>query len=155
MKQAIVAFSLGAVLLAPASVWGGDLEDLKAAMEGLYSALHQRDAEGIVETYHEQYVCFTGNGVFPQDWVTRSKEERVQYYEKVFANYENYTVALINPQYRVAGNTGIVWGHHRSVRKPKDGPRETSTRRFTRTWVKSGGKWLMLASHRSAVPSGS
>ena len=154
MRRAIGALSLGALLLIPAAVRGGDLEDLKAAMEGLYSALHQRDAEGIAGAYHDQYVCFTGSGVFPQDWAARSKQERVQYYRNVFEEYEQWTVTLINPQYRVVGNTGIVWGHHRSVRKPKDGPRETSTRRFTRTWVKSGGKWLLLASHRSAVPSG-
>ena len=61
---------------------------------------------------------------------------------------------MIDMEYAVVGNTGIVWGHASGVFKPKDGPVVTVFSRESYTYVKSGGKWLLLSLHNSRIPSG-
>jgi hypothetical protein len=74
--------------------------------------------------------------------------------QSFFDTLESLTRTPINLQYRVVGNTGIVWGYETLTYKPKDGPMKTIQSRVTATYTKSGGKWLLLTRHESAIPSG-
>lgn len=51
---------------------------------------------------------------------------------------------------RVHGNTAILTGVYHEKGKDKDGPYDYRDR-FTDVWMKSGGKWRMIASHY-AIP---
>ena len=141
------------VLIVPAAR-AGDVDDLKAASEAYTEALNKQDVSTVLASYHDDAVTYGPNAVFPNDRNGRSEADQRRGWENFFANRERFTLRRINPQYRVVGTTGIVWGHTRTVVKRKDGPQETRTRRFLSTWVKSGGKWVQLAWHLSAVPSG-
>ncbi len=153
MRPVILTLAAIAVLIVPVAR-AGDVDDLKAASEALIEAFNKQDVSAMLASSHDEFVIYGANAVFPSDRKGRSKTKFRQGLENSLANRERFSVTLINPQYRVVGTTGIVWGHARIVLKLKDGPRETRTRRFLNTWVKSGGKWVQLASHRSAVPSG-
>ena len=154
MRPVVLTVAAIALLIVPAAR-AGDVDDLKAANEAFIEAVNKQDSSAMLASSHDEYVSYGANAVFPSDRKGRSKADRRQGMEKnVFPNRERFSVTLINPQYRVVGTTGIVWGHVRRVQKLKDGPQETQTGRFLDTWVKSGGKWVLLASHRSAVPSG-
>ena len=153
MRPVVLTLAAIAVLIVPAAR-AGDVDDLKAASEAFIEALNKQDVSALLASRHDEFVIYVEDAVFPADSKGRSEADRRQGWEDFFANRERFSVTLINPQYRVVGTTGIVWGHARIVLKLKDGPRETRTRRFLNTWVKSGGKWVQLASHRSAVPSG-
>jgi ketosteroid isomerase-like protein len=64
--------------------------------------------------------------------------------ETNFANADSVTFSPINPQCRVIGSTGIVWGHTALTIKPKDGPLNTTFARFTFIFAKttlSGARW--------------
>jgi ketosteroid isomerase-like protein len=61
--------------------------------------------------------------------------------EANFANTESVTFSPINPQCRVIGSTGIVWGHTALTRKPKDGPLSTLFARFMFIFAKADGQW--------------
>src|SRR5439155_11322813 len=73
--------------------------------------------------------------------------------EANFAQNESVTFSPINPQCRVIGGTGIVWGHMALTRKPKDGPLTTLFARFTFIFVKSDGQWREAAVHVSQLPT--
>jgi hypothetical protein len=64
------------------------------------------------------------------------------------------TLTRINSQFRIIGETGVVWGHTAFTLKPKDGPLAVLFIRQTWTFTKVNGKWLVIAAHFSRVPSG-
>ena len=132
--------------------FGADVDDLKAAWEQLIQAWNSRDIEKLRTCFHESWVVFGWSNPFPE--VRMNNDAHWQGVKDMFANMEVFSLTLIDPQYRVVGDTGIVWGYHRAVTKLKDGPQETTYRRVITTWVKSGDKWLLAANHRSAIPSG-
>ena len=154
MRPVVLTVAAIALLIVPTTASAGDVDDLKAAYEAGGEAFNKQDVSAVLASQHDEFVAYGATAVFPDDRKGRSKADRRQGLENFFANRERFSVTSINPQYRVVGTTGIVWGHSRTVIKLKDGPQETRTRRFVSTWVKSDGKWLILASHRSAVPSG-
>ncbi len=153
MRPVVLTVAAIAFLIVPAAR-AGDVDDLKAASEAFIEALNKQDVSAMLASSHDEFVIYGANAVFPSDRKGRSKAKLLQGWENSLATRERFSVTLINPQYRVVGTTGIVWGHGTRVAKPKDGPQQVRTQRFLATWVKSGGKWVQLAVHRSAVPSG-
>jgi ketosteroid isomerase-like protein len=127
-----------------------DLDDLKATFEQIVGAISRRDAATYSSHWHEQMVAFPPFSPFPID----GKAMLRQLAEANFANSESVTFTPINPQCRVIGTTGMVWGHTALAVKPKDGPLATTFARFTFVFVKEGGKWLEAAVHVSQLPSG-
>jgi hypothetical protein len=67
---------------------------------------------------------------------------------------ESTSFTPLNPQYRVIGSTGIVWGHTVLSLKPKDGPLTTTFIRFTFVFVKTEEQWLEACGHFSQLPTG-
>ena len=153
MRPVVLTLAAIAMLIVPAAR-AADVDDLKAASDAFIEAINKQDISALLASYHDDFVSYGTNAVFPNDSKGQSKADRRHRLENLFAVRDHITITRINPQYRVVGTTGIVWGHFRSVVKLKDGPQETRTRRFLATWVKSGGKWVRLAVHMSAVPSG-
>ena len=151
MRPVVLTLAAIAVLIVPAAR-AGDVDDLKAASEAFIEALNKQDVSALLASRHDEFVIYVEDAVFPADSKGRSEADRRQGWEDFFANRERFSVTLINPQYRVVGSTGIVWGHGRVVEKPKDGPQQARTLRFLGTWVKSGGKWLQAAGIRGRLP---
>jgi hypothetical protein len=60
----------------------------------------------------------------------------------------------VNNQYKVVGNTGIIWGYATSILKLKGGQPQMKQSRTSSTWIKVDGKWMVLSGHTSAIPSG-
>lgn len=98
---------------------------------------------------HEHVVALSAGSPTPVD----GKAARRQAYETLFATTERVTVTPKNPQFRVVDNTGVVWGEYSIAAKPKDKPLTMTAVRFTRTYVKSGGKWFLTLYHVSPLPA--
>jgi ketosteroid isomerase-like protein len=147
----VVVVGLLAVLAMPCILRASDLDDLKAAHEGILKAINARDAQACAAGFYDREVRFSAEDPFPSD---REKASLPQELQRVFAMYESWTVVPVNLEYRVIGTTGLVWGYHRNIRKPKDGPMQSTLARQLSVYVKTDGKWLRAASHLSAVPSG-
>jgi ketosteroid isomerase-like protein len=127
-----------------------DIDELKATFEQVVAAICRRDAGAYSGFWHEQIVAFPPFSPF-------SVEEKAtlrQLAEANFANTESVTFAPINPQCRVIGSTGIVWGHTALTRKPKDGPLTTLFARFMFIFAKADGQWREVAVHVSQLPTG-
>jgi ketosteroid isomerase-like protein len=127
-----------------------DIDELAATFEQVVAAINKRDAGAYSNFWHDQIVAFGPFQPFPVD----GKATLRPLAEANFANAESFTLTPINPQCRVIGNTGIVWGHIAVALKPKDGPMRAMYNRFTFVFAKVGGKWQEVAVHGSQLPSG-
>ena len=128
-----------------------DIDELAATFENVVAAINRRDANAYSSFWHEQIVAFPPVSPFPID----GKATLRQLAEANFAQAESVTFTPINPQCRVIGTTGIVWGHMSLALKPKDGPLRALFNRFTFVFAKVEGKWQEVAVHASQLPSGS
>ncbi len=126
-----------------------DLDDLKATAEQANKAQGALDLNSWSALWHDQVVDFPP---FPP-FMVEGKAAVRRMFEALWANTESLTVRQINPQYRVIGSTGLVWGQYVTEFKPKDAPLQRTTGRFTATYVKTDGKWLMVSRHVSLLPT--
>ena len=149
-RRAVLMFVLITSLFTPAAVRGADVDDLKATFEQGIAALNKRDLDAWSTFWHDQIVAFGPVSPFPTD----GKAARRQVFQSLFNNSESFTATPINPQYRVIGTTGIVWGHFMTAVKQKDGPMQTTFGRLLVTYTKVDGRWLLVATHGSRIPSG-
>ncbi|MCE2486889.1 MAG: nuclear transport factor 2 family protein [Desulfurellaceae bacterium] len=128
-----------------------DIDDLAGTFEQIVAAINRRDAGAYSSFWHEQIVAFPPFSPF----AVEGKSTLVPLAEANFANAESLSLTPINPQCRVIGSTGIVWGHMSLAVKPKDGPLSATFARFTFIFAKTDGKWQEVAIHASQLPSGS
>ncbi len=103
------------------------MADLKTAFEQLVKALNSRDLNTLSALWHEQITTFQPNSPFPLDGP--AMQRRV--FQSLFDNAESIIAIPINPQFRVVGDIGMVWGHFTLMIKPKDGLLQTSFVRST------------------------
>lgn len=128
-----------------------DIDGLAGTFEQVVAAINRRDAGAYSSFWHEQIVAFPPFSPF----AVEGKSSLVPLAEANFANAESLSLTPINPQCRVIGSTGIVWGHMSLAVKPKDGPLSATFARFTFIFAKTDGKWQEVAIHASQLPSGS
>jgi ketosteroid isomerase-like protein len=136
-------------LLVSTPVLAADVDDLKAAFGKAVKAYNSRD-DAFFTMMHDQGVVFSPTVPFAAD----GKGAYEQNTKGVWAAMDSSTFAPVNAQFRVVGGTGIAWGHYAIAMKPKDGGSRTIFGRYTVVFAKSGGKWLAVAAHYSAIPSG-
>ncbi len=127
-----------------------EIDELAGTFEQMAAAINRNDANAYSAFWHDQIVAFPPFSPFAVD----GKDSLRQMAQGNFANVESLTFTPINPQCRVIGNTGIVWGHAALVLKPKDGPMRSVFERFTFVFAKSEGQWREVAVHASLLPSG-
>jgi ketosteroid isomerase-like protein len=155
MKRLLISVAVLALLVAPRLTFGADVDDLKAAVERAIKAFNSLDPAPLASTVHPGFVMFDRDSAFadvsPMQNVEASTRTGLQSW---FATLESLNITPVNYQYKVVGNTGIVWGYETMTYKPKGGPMQTIQSRVTSVYLKSGGKWLIIMSHSSAIPSG-
>ena len=126
-----------------------DVDDLKATAEQANKAQGALDLNGWSALGHDQLVDFPP---FPP-FMVEGKAAVRQMFEALWANTESLMVRQINTQYRVIGSTGLVWGQYVTEFKLKNAPLQKTMGRFTATYVKIDGKWLMVSRHVSLLPT--
>jgi ketosteroid isomerase-like protein len=136
-------------LLVATPALAGDVEDFKAAFDQAVKAHASKDG-AFFSMMHAQGVVFSPSVPFAQN----GKAAYEQYIRGVWAAMDSVTFVPVNPQFKVIGTTGISWGHYAMALKPKDGGSRSVFGRYTAVFAKSGGKWLAVAAHYSALPSG-
>ena len=150
MLRRLVAICLGFVVYTvgvPAH--GDEVDSLRASFEREIGAFNARDLDTLMSNQHEYVVALNPASPIP----VVGKAARRQAYQARFAAPESVTVTPKNPQFRVIDNTGLVWGEYTITTTPKDKPPTTVAVRFTRTYVKSGGQWLLVLYHVAPLPA--
>ena len=126
-----------------------DIDDLNATFQQVVAAINRRDLAAYSNLWHDQIVAFPPTSPF----AVEGKATLQAMAEPNLAQTESLNFSPINPQCRVIGNTGIVWGHTALTRKPKDGPQTTMFARFTFVFAKTDGNWREVAVHVSQMPT--
>ena len=137
-------------LITPLTAHSEDVDDLQTAYEQLIAAINNQNLDALMALFHDPYLRFGPSSPFLEE----GKAAARQSFQALFNNYESTSATLMNMQYRVIGTTGVVMGHVRAAFKPKDGPMQANFGRVLSTWTKVDGKWLVVATHLSNIPSG-
>ena len=157
MRRILTIITIFAFLIVPQVSSADDVDDLRAAQEKSIEAWNKLDVLNLLSlVYPTGAVLFEHDSAFPSISAPAdmTREQREAMAKTAFNDVEYISLTPYNLQYKVVGNTGIVWGHSSMSIKPKGEPARTQFSRFTSTWIKSDGKWLLLSMHESAIPTG-
>ena len=139
---------LGAFMLISQPVLADDLADLKATHMSYIKAIRSGDVETFMGLWLQGGVCFFGSRAFPVIVnVEQSKKMWSQFFQKHILIMTEY-----KPDYRVIGNTGLVWGHFEELLMNKEtGIGKRRPRKFSYTYVKSEEQWKIALFHASVI----
>ncbi|MFX0203586.1 MAG: YybH family protein [Candidatus Hodarchaeota archaeon] len=140
---------LAAFMLMSQPALADDLADLKATHMTILKALNTGDVKTIFEYWQEGAIWFPDECGFV--WVTK-KAPGIKMFTKFFETYTLRT-RWYKADYRVIGNTGLVWGLKvSSVRNKTTGVGRRTFVRTSLVFMKSEGKWLVVMEHNSQIP---
>ena len=141
---------IGAFMLIAQPSMADDLEDLKATHQRYQKAWNTGDLKTAFEIWQDGAIWFPTQQAFPV--VTN-----VAMGLKIFTKWlETHTYRRIwyKADYRVIGNTGLVWGVTTETIMSKT--KGTGKRSFCKTsmvFIKSEGKWGAVMEHATPIPT--
>lgn len=124
------------------------LESLKATEARRLAALNARDVDTIVEIEGVS-VGFGWASTASRKNEPASFKVRI---ERWLGTMEHFEVELLNDDYRVVGNMGLVIGTLVRREKPIKGKPLNLRLRYSATYVLEGKRWRMVQYHRSPMP---
>jgi hypothetical protein len=155
MKRLLISMTILALLVVPQFALCSDVDDLKAANQKMFEAYVSQDAETIGTLVYPGAVAYTDDAAFPfVVSIENAQSETTDLMNTVFSNYDYFVMTPYNMQYKVVGDTGIVWGHITIDTKPTGEPGQTNYLRHISTWIKSDGNWRWITFHNSTIPPG-
>lgn len=150
MKWTLHAVSALVLCCIALAAWAGDEEDVAAAMtdwQSRLAAASPEDPSGVVGLYAEDAVL----------WGTISTERRdtpaaiKDYFVNALTKLPRLSVVFEKPLIRIYGDTAINTGYY-TFSYVKDGATATLPARYSFTYVKHDGKWMIADHHSSAMP---
>ncbi len=140
------------VMISPLSA--GDVDDLKAAFDQALEYLSQKDLDAFLSIWHPEAVLFSRNEVHPTDRAKLDDRVWADLFEDFFARIisAGYTQQAV--EWRVIGDTGLVWGLTRLAVDPRYQASFEQDTRLTAVFVKVDGEWLILLWNNAPLPEG-
>ena len=127
-----------------------DLAELKATHQRLQKAWNTDDLITVFEIWQDGAIWLPSSQAFP---VVTNSAIGLKMFTK-FLETHTYRQSWYKVDYRIIGNTGLVWGVATTtvVSKTK-GTGKRSIRKISLVFVKSEGKWRTVMSHQTPIPS--
>ena len=123
-----------------------DIAEFNAAVQRYNDSLIHWDVDRIADIEAEAFgftstlSYITQNKLIDRElWKSQLKE--------MLSQYEYYDIDIVTSQTTVIGNTGIACGNYKVSRKHKEYPWVSAKKRWSSTWVKSGGEWKLVFYH--------
>ena len=151
MKTRCVIFlmALAAFMIISQPAIADDPADLKGAHQKMLKAVNTGDIQGIFEVWQEGAIWLPDTLGFP---VVTNIEQGIRMFTKLFETH-TYRVIWYKVDYRVIGNTGLVWGLiGREVRNKRTGVGKRTFLKASLVFVKSEGKWGCVMEHITPIP---
>ena len=146
-RRAGLLFAVVALLFVPPAARGDDLADLRAIFDKDIRLFNAHDKDAFVASAHDDVVLF---GIL-SPFAIRGKEALQQLVQGYLDDHVRVMFRPVNPEFFVAGTSALAWGHYTIAEQPKIGPKETIHGRYTFTYTKVDGKWLLVALHLSPL----
>jgi ketosteroid isomerase-like protein len=127
-----------------------DLADLKAAHQAYDKAWNTGDVAGVFEIWQDGAIWISSSQAFP---IVTNSAMGIQMFTKWLETHI-YRYRWYKVDYRVIGDTGLVWGvtsENVIVKATGTGKRYFYKRSLV--FVKSEGKWEAVMSHSTPIPS--
>ncbi len=149
-NRIIVLFFLFCFPGAPA--WADDLEELENSFENILERLNAKDLKGFLAGWHPHAILMVHDYVFPVDRADAGEEIWSQIFDDFLVSTESIRLIPVDVDFRVVGDTGIVWGTAQNITELKNGTRQVVNLRLSATFVKTSGRWLLLIWQSSIPP---
>jgi len=127
-----------------------DLAELKATHQRFQKAWNTGDMKTVFEIWQDGAIWLSASQAFPM--VTKSALG-LQMFTKWLETH-TFRQRWYKVDYRVIGNTGLVWGvTTTTVMSKTKGTGKTYFRKNSLVFVKSEGKWRTVMTHQTPIPS--
>ena len=137
------------LLAGATAVHAQDAEDLRAAIERHYTAIHAGDIPAVIEQHVPEMTWFANDGRLIMESGSGEAAERMG----TVIEFGEANVYMNHFNAQIYGNVGVATFYLVSV--PKEGSENSSgTSRVTAVWVREGGEWKEAHHHESALKSG-
>lgn len=151
-RWVVVLMVLAAFMLLPQAALAGeveDLEELKGTHMNYMGAVNTGNVELIMGFWVEGGVSFMSDRAFP---IVVNITQAKKYLSRILQTHRLILIPY-KPDYRVIGNTGLVWGHFTQLVINKEkGVGKRRFLKFSFTYVKSEGKWKIALFHATPMP---
>ena len=129
------------------TTWAGDKEDVAAAAVKWTQVFTDDNPDPIMALYAKDGVLWGTLSPTRRDTPAALRE----YFVNAFKALPGHAVTFGDQHIRVYGNTAINTGYY-TFSFMRDGKPATLPARYSFTYVKTGGQWLIVDYHSSAVP---
>lgn len=146
-RRTILTVAVLVLLVAPPTARSDDLADLQAIFDKDIRLFNAHNKDAFVVSAHDDVVLFSILSPF----ATKGKEAQRQLVQEYFDDHVRITFRPVNPEFFVVGTSALAWGAYTITEHPKIGPKESIHGRYTFTYTKADGKWLLAALHLSPL----
>ena len=145
----ILACAVASLLVTPLRARSDDLAEVRAVFDKDIRLFNAQNVEAFSASAHEGVVLF---GIL-SPFATKGKDNLRQLVQDYYADHIRVTFRPVNPEFIITGTSAVAWGSYTITEHPKIGPREAIHGRYTFTYTKTDGKWLLAALHLSPLQS--
>lgn len=131
-----------------------DLAGLKAAFDQALEYLSQKDLKGFLSVWDPDAVLFTRNRIYPIDRTKLDDREWTNLFEQFFDRIISAGYTKTAVEFRVVGDTGIVWGLTRFAVDQRYEAGFDQDTRLTAIFTRVDGDWKILHWNDSPLPEG-
>jgi hypothetical protein len=85
-----------------------------------------------------------------RDWRKVTKDEFRNLFKNMYASMKDFHGSYENLGLRIINDTGLLCGYFTEQITKLDGSKEIVKVRFSSTWIRQGGEWTQVMSHRDA-----
>ena len=146
-KRRIIAGVALLFLCVTGAAYGDDLDDVKAIFNEDMRLFNAQNTAAFATNAHADVVLFGMLSPF----AVRGKAAITDMLEGFFADIERILFTPVNPEFSITGASALAWGHFTNTEVPAVGPREVIHGRYTFTYAKRDGKWLLVGLHFSPL----
>ena len=130
-----------------------DVKDLEATFEQALEDLSRKDFDGFLSSWHSEAVLFARNRIHPIDRAQLEDRAWRELFEDFFARIISIGYTQKAVQFRVIGDTGIVWGLTRLAIDGRYGEGSDQETRLTVVFVKVGEEWKIIQWNNAPGPT--
>jgi uncharacterized protein (TIGR02246 family) len=127
--------------------YSDDAADVRELFEKDIRLFNALNAEAFSTASHDEVVVF---GIL-SPFATLGKTALRDLVAGYLNDHTRLRFTAVNPQFLVAGASALAWGHYTILEVPKVGSPVTIHGRYTFTYSKIDGKWLLSAMHLSPL----
>ncbi|MBI3244893.1 MAG: nuclear transport factor 2 family protein [Deltaproteobacteria bacterium] len=146
-RRTVLACVVLSVLAAPLITRGEDLAEVRAVFDKDIRLFNAQNTDTFSISAHDDVVLFSILSPF----ATKGKDDLRRLVQGYFDDHTRLMFRPVNPEFVVIGTSALAWGSYTIMEYPKVGPREAIHGRYTFTYTKVDGIWLLVALHLSPL----